>query len=775
MISRTARISFILILTTALVIPPPTFSCGWYPDEPVFTSAFEPEDVAEFTQGKIGILLTTYWRIYLVSAYRDLSGVPLTPQEQKAVVNFWKDRQIEQERVFNDRPYDWMDGWLRARSQVLKENFAQGVQYFQPYGTYVWDQENNSGYYNCLPDSFRTAAQTLQERQRQFGEPSPFLADWLAAQDQVFANCGDNFLKKLGHEPFIPAEVAGDAPALLRADRAYQIASAQFYSGEFAESAKRFSSIGDDAQSPWRSIAPYLAGRALLREATLNSQGASFQVQDFEKAEAQFRKVLADPSRKGWHPAAERLINFIELRLHPALREQELASALRAPDPTHFEQNLRDFEYLLGDCNVDGSCSNSASKKPIALDDLTAWIRAFQRNDPEAEVQAVSRWRETRSGPWFAAALTNAHSNTPAVDELLSQADRIARNSPAFALANFHRARILAEAGKAQEAKTLLDSFLKQSARDLPVSSLNLFLSLRLFLARDLGEFLSYSVRLPAMVYGGGGDWGPSSTRWQESDYIRDPELAKGMLGEDAQAFLQTQTPLHDLIRAAQSATLPDPVRRSIAQAAWVRAVLLDNPQATANVTPILKQLSPQLSKDLTQVLATRRGRERGFVAAITILRFPGLSPEVTNLLPERGGLSQMDHYRRNWWADLDDPEVRGGNLGEHDPLRVLYPSGRIDVPGFEPPAGGARAAAEWHQLAQVSTGPNYLSSVVLTWAKSHPEDPRVPEALHLCVRSSRWGKVNDQTASFSKAAFEFLHKHYPNNEWTKRTPYWFN
>jgi len=775
MISRIARISFILILTLALVLPPPpAFSCGWYPDEPVFTQAVGPEDVAAFTQGKIGVLLPTYWRIYLVSAYRDLSSVPLTPQEQKAVVDFWKDRHIEEERVLNDRPYDWMDVWLQARSQALKEKSAPAVRYFQPFGTYVWDREN-SGYYNCLPDSFRTAAETLRERQRQFGESSPFLADWLAAQDQVFANCGDDFLKKLGHEPFIPGEAAGDAPAILHADRAYQIAAAHFYSGEFVESAKRFSSIGDDAQSPWHSIAPYLAGRALLREGTVNSQGTSFQVQDFEKAEAQFHKVLADPSRKEWHQAAERLINFIELRLHPAVREQELAAALRAPDPTHFEQNLRDFDYLLDRCNLDGSCSTTASRKPVALDDLTAWIRTFQRNDPEAQVQAVSRWRETRSTPWFVAAITNAHSNTPAVDELLSQARNIAPNSPAFVLANFHRARILVEGGMTQEARTELDSFLKQSALDLPASSLNLFLSLRLFLASDLGEFLRYSVRLPAAVYGGGGDWGASSTRWQESDYTRDPEFAKGMLGEDARVVLQGQVPLRDLIRAAETTTLPDPVRRSIAQAAWVRAILLDNTQATASVTPILKQLSPQLSKDLTQVLATPPGPQRRFVAAITILRFPGLSPDVTNLLPERGELSKMDHYRRNWWPDQDDPERRARNLGERDPLRVLYPSGRVDVPGFEPPTGRARAAAEWQQLARVSTGPNYLSSVVLTWAKSHPEDPRVPEALHLCVRSSRWGQVDDQTGSFSKAAFEFLHKHYQDNEWTKRTPYWFN
>jgi len=59
-------------------------------------------------------------------------------------------------------------------------------------------------------------------------------------------------------------------------------------------------------------------------------------------------------------------------------------------------------------------------------------------------------------------------------------------------------------------------------------------------------------------------------------------------------------------------------------------------------------------------------------------------------------------------------------------------------------------------------------------WLRDHPEDPRLPEALHLAVRSTRWGQGDEQNSSVSRAAFLFLHKHYPNSEWTKKTTYWF-
>ena len=55
-----------------------------------------------------------------------------------------------------------------------------------------------------------------------------------------------------------------------------------------------------------------------------------------------------------------------------------------------------------------------------------------------------------------------------------------------------------------------------------------------------------------------------------------------------------------------------------------------------------------------------------------------------------------------------------------------------------------------------------------------HPKDPRVPEALHLAVRATRVGCTDVGSSAESKAAFQLLHRQYPQSEWAKNTKYYF-
>jgi hypothetical protein len=66
------------------------------------------------------------------------------------------------------------------------------------------------------------------------------------------------------------------------------------------------------------------------------------------------------------------------------------------------------------------------------------------------------------------------------------------------------------------------------------------------------------------------------------------------------------------------------------------------------------------------------------------------------------------------------------------------------------------------------------LGQQTIAFARAHPQDPRVPEALALVVRATRFGCNDPGTGEFSKSAFDLLHGRYPNTEWAKKTPYWF-
>ena len=68
----------------------------------------------------------------------------------------------------------------------------------------------------------------------------------------------------------------------------------------------------------------------------------------------------------------------------------------------------------------------------------------------------------------------------------------------------------------------------------------------------------------------------------------------------------------------------------------------------------------------------------------------------------------------------------------------------------------------------------------MLPWADAHHDDPRVPEALHLLVRATRyaceWGRDGEALdyGEVSKGAFDRLHRRYPDSAWTGRTKYWY-
>ncbi len=75
-------------------------------------------------------------------------------------------------------------------------------------------------------------------------------------------------------------------------------------------------------------------------------------------------------------------------------------------------------------------------------------------------------------------------------------------------------------------------------------------------------------------------------------------------------------------------------------------------------------------------------------------------------------------------------------------------------------------------RVAELGPAPNFLTAAVLAYAAHHPDDARVPQALYLAVRSTRYGCSNKDTTNWSAKAFQLLHQHYPKSEWAEKTKY---
>jgi hypothetical protein len=215
-----------------------------------------------------------------------------------------------------------------------------------------------------------------------------------------------------------------------------------------------------------------------------------------------------------------------------------------------------------------------------------------------------------------------------------------------------------------------------------------------------------------------------------------------------------------------------------VLRTAWVRATLLSNEPAARELAQELQRSFPELRPDLQAWLAATSPDARRFALAVLMLHFPSLSPYLHAGVPRRQRVAGIDNFRENWWCGFN----AGNDVGDPTGNRYLYARYSEQKKTPEPaecPAfldAGERAAfdGEWKMLAAVETAPNHLGKIVLLWAAKNPQDPRVPEALHLVVKATRFGCTDDNSGRYSREAFQLLHKRYAGTPWAKMTPYWY-
>ncbi|HWN12065.1 MAG TPA: hypothetical protein VNO50_22740 [Pyrinomonadaceae bacterium] len=744
------------VLFVVLIQPPASFACGPFTLGSVFTFKAHPEyPLEKFAEGEIGIVQPSYARSYLYVAYRYLGGGTFSPADQKALVDLWKDR-LEYRSAPGDQ--DWIKEWQTARQKVLSGKSPEIDVYRNR------EKPNQfESFLNCQQDAFQTAAATLAERARKAGAESPELKQWAEAQDLVFANCSEG--------QHIPLPLSADANELLRADRAYQIAAANFYAGNFDLAKTQFAAIALDAKSPWRVLGPYMVARTLIRKASLGPEETRKVA--LVEAEDNLSKILKKPELESNHAAARRLMNIVSLRLHPEERLHELGRLLAGnPGLANLKQDLWDYTVLLDQFVGDDEAHHqqeAARTINLQADDLTDWITTIQSEKPEALDHAVQRWQAMSSGPWLVAALAKVKSTHGEAARLQAAAAQLPPTSPAFATASFHLMRLNIEAGRFAEARTYLDGLFRKNEGRLNRSTLNLLHHQRLMVSDSLEDFLTHAQRIPA-----GFSWDDGNREIP----VDDDEFGEGekpprdrkLFDSDAGSILNLRMPLALLSQIPNSTRLPENLRRDVTQAVWLRAILLDNPKTATSLTPTLKTLVPAMTPVLNEYLSARGPAAKKFAGVYAWLKYPGLEPFVDDGVGRGMSLGEQDSYRDNWWC--------GAAFLDRNSSAVETAGAKSDLdshlPPFLTPAQLAVAQKEYAELAAMGASPNYLSRQVIEWATKNPTDPRVPEALHLAVKTSRYGCADKETGGWSKAAHDLLHRRYPNNEWTKKTPYWF-
>lgn len=399
------KVLMLCLIAASLLLPRLAETCEPLIPQALFVRPNGPDrPMSSFAQGRVGVVLPGWYRAYLVVAYRYLENKPLSAPEQSSLLDFW---DIDHPTAPPDHTEKAITLWMATRKRYVPNVAAGTIQ------EYKYERRNFYDLPNCLAPAFLTATKTLENRARQFGATSKELQEWISGQDAVFSNCA-------GAGRF-PSELPATGNALLRADRAYQIAAAEFYDGQFDDAAERFQAIARNGSSPWHPLASYLVGRALVRQASLTAEkDQTYNRKVIAQAEAWLKGVLNDPKLRSVHADAAALLGRVHYYLYPDRRQHELGSELaRGGTGNRFGQDLRDYTLLLNNFlevspdfpAVDAWTPEYAKRKqawefrhylelkPQRGDDLSDWVITMQSDAPAAKQHALEKWRSTYSVP----------------------------------------------------------------------------------------------------------------------------------------------------------------------------------------------------------------------------------------------------------------------------------------------------------------------------------------------------------------------------------------
>ena len=429
-----------------------------------------------------------------------------------------------------------------------------------------------------------------------------------------------------------------------------------------------------------------------------------------------------------------------------------------------------------------GQEETSLSILPAFLrnEELTDWLFTYQIENEEAYLYSLSKFRQTSADIWLATAISKANKGSSEIGRLIDAAGKTNRGGPAYPTIAYHLARIYLEQGKTAEARKLLDAVLN-SPSDLPISSVNQFLDLRVKLAENLDDYLRLSLRKPfGFDFDGTAgtvdeiiaeqkSWfDPKSETKTREEYDSDVDenwknerewQDRLMFDSDTVETINHHFPLTMLIQAGRSPGLPDYLRDRFILPIWTRSILLNDMVTARKIAPELIKYYPQLEEQVNSVTGAKTPAAAQNAGLYMLLKNPMLSPYID------AGFGRADNEfsawdGNDWWCTPYDTEY-DDKSGEERQKKVAKPQ-------FLTAAQSTLAQAERKKLKDLGDAPAFLGQKVLDWARRSPMDKRVPESLFIVYEANGWIKYgcgNNET--LKTEITNVLKKRYPGNEWT--------
>lgn len=741
----------------------PAIACGPFFDDPAFFYDRHPDmPLSLYASGKLGIIKPEFARSYLVVAWRYFNNKALSAAEQKSIVALW-DQRLDSEAKD-------LDNAIKKWQSTLKQ-YDKAGKYDDVYPTRDYNGKGDVwfSYTNCPADAFNFASQTAKSIADSFGVDSKEIKNWVKSQYQVFCNCSGGMGDS---KPQIPAAITAELSTKLKPYRDYQIASANFYANNFDKAIEQFETISADKTSPFQNLASYLAVRAMVRKATVADKNDEALL---ARAEKRLHDLQNDKAMSSMKNQLGDLLGFVKFKLGGPSRFAELAKALSTSNEgAEAGNNLCDYTFLfdkmLGE-SADMPEDDAASAKQrwtkadpiVKSDELSEWVLTFQSAGADAYQHALKRWKDGKKVQWLIAALSLADPKSAEINELLSEAEKVDSNSTAYLQLQYQVASLNLKQGNKDAVAARVDKLFANSALKIPPSSRNRLSDLRMLVSKSFPEYLRYAFERPTAIESGW-DGVELPVDFQKVEALKDYQVLEPAFNNDSTTFLNSSVPLSLLSTIPNTPSISAKLRADSLQSLWVRSFILKDSRSLSNITPKLKTAIPSLSPLLSNYEKASSAEEKTFAGSLMILKNPGMRPALSMAYGRRTPIDKIDDYQDNWWSANDfAAPIDAAKLKINAQMSAVLSASEK-----------AAAAAETAKLIANGTPTVYLGQNAISWAKSHPQDPRVPEALALTVKASKFADRNEATSKISKDAFTLLHSKYPKNPWTAKTKYYY-
>ena len=516
----------------------------------------EPEAVAGYLQGHLGVLWPSYDRAFLMMAYRlSMGHVALSEADAAA----WTRPRSEAGALGED--------WLAARRAAGAPAPSEDAQA----GARATGQFSYAG--NCQPDAFRLAAATLRARVKAHADQQAALANWIAGQDAVFAACDHPDAPP-------PLPVPAGAPAWLGHDRAYQDAASLLYRGQDEAAARGFSSIAADAASPWNEWASYLQARVWWRDAfkePADYKSFAGQSKDWrgEPMPARLAGLASSAHDPEVRDAAAGLLRALQARLEPVEVHRALWRRIDAAEPPpDFAAWIADERFMW-----------VLMKDEDVADDWLFQTRSISAASPVEQQSAdlVASWTKHPARAWLATALMAAHPGTPGLESLVAASRKLKPGDPLYLNHTWQRARLALEARDFGEARRELAAA-RQHVDGEAVGTRQAFDQLEMLAAASLQAVGEHLQRLPLAL-----------EQDEDGVFSESPLPAKTpqapFIDNETRLWLASNLDGAEMLELGGNARLAKPVREQLAGAAWIRGALLGQKDLEAGAQKLVVAL----------------------------------------------------------------------------------------------------------------------------------------------------------------------------------------